>query len=201
MSSVSLEQAITPSRAAVEAITKGSEGKNSTRDIKLPDYIAPPPKNSQERREWELHSSRMEVFHNSFRRHFKRLYKLADGTFEKHGMDVLGFMDDTESFLEHLETHHSIEERYMFPVLVKRMPQFREAHQEEHDAIHEGMHKFETLIAKYRNSPSSYAPDEFRQHLASWGPILFYHLDAEVESISPAMLRRYYTLDEVKPLF
>ncbi|GAA6026807.1 hypothetical protein JCM8097_005875 [Rhodosporidiobolus ruineniae] len=204
MSTLTLEQAITPSRAGVKPSGKGAKGKKGKGkaggEVELPDYIAPPPKTPQERREWDRMSSRMEGFHTYFRSSFKQLYELADGSFERHGMDVAEFMMVADSFLRHLEGHHGIEERYIFPVLAKKMPQFQDDHQEEHDAIHEGMHKFETLIAKYRNEPSSYSPDEFRHHLASWGPILFYHLNAEVESLKPDVLRRYWTLEEVKRL-
>lgn len=48
----------------------------------------------------------------------------------------------------------------------------------------------QALTAKYRENPSSYSPDELRKNLASWGPVLFYHLDAEVESLKPDVLRR-----------
>lgn len=39
-----------------------------------------------------------------------------------------------------LTAHHTIEERYIFPVLAKRMPEFRddEKHIKSHHAIHDG---------------------------------------------------------------
>lgn len=36
--------------------------------------------------------------------------------------------------------------------------------------------------------------------MSSFGPILFYHLDAEVESLKADNLRKYYTLEQVKLL-
>ncbi|BGP14073.1 hypothetical protein JCM10213_002368 [Rhodosporidiobolus nylandii] len=203
-STLSLENAIKPSRAGVKPSAKGGKGKGAKKgkkgDDELPDYISPEPKNAQERREWDRMSSRMEGFHTYFRSAFKQLFELADGSFEQRGLSVRDFCDVAESFLRHLEGHHGIEERYIFPVLAKRMPQFADEHQEEHDTIHEGMHKFETLVAKYRSEPSTYSPQEFRSNLASWGPVLFYHLNAEVESLKPDILRRYWTLEEVKRL-
>lgn len=52
----------------------------------------------------------------------------------------------------------------------------------------------QALIAKYRSDPSTYSPAEFRQNLASWGPTLFYHLNEEVESLKPDVLRRCASL-------
>ncbi|GAA5868993.1 hypothetical protein JCM8547_003244 [Rhodosporidiobolus lusitaniae] len=200
---LTLEQAITPSRDAVKPSLKkkgGKAKKNGDDEVKLPDYVAPPPKNAQEKREWDRMSSRMEGFHGYFRQSFKQLYELADGGFERHGLTVRDFMDVAEGFLHHLEGHHGIEERHIFPILRKRMPAFEDDHQEEHDAIHEGMHKLELLIAKYRSDPTSYSPAEFKGNLGLWGPVLFYHLNAEVESLKPDVLRRYWTLEEVKRL-
>ncbi|BGP54064.1 hypothetical protein JCM8202v2_001636 [Rhodotorula sphaerocarpa] len=134
---------------------------------------------------------------------FKQLFELADGSFEKHGMSVKDFMGVAEDFHHHLGFHHGIEEQqvsHIFPVLAKRMPQFRDDHQEEHDAIHKGMDDLQRLIGKYRSEPSAYAPEEFRGNLSSWGPLLFYHLDAEVETLKPDILRRYWTLEEVRRL-
>ncbi|GAA5835608.1 hypothetical protein JCM9279_004593 [Rhodotorula babjevae] len=203
MSAITLEACITPSRSAVKpfAATKGSKAKRQPKgDPDLPDYVAPEPKTNMERREWDRMSSRMEGFHSYFRLAFKQLFELSDGSFEKRGLSVRDFMGVAEDFHEHLGFHHGIEERHIFPVLAKRMPQFAVEHQEEHNAIHEGMDKLQTLIAKYRADPSSYSPDEFRANLASWGPTLFYHLNEEVESLKPDVLRRYWTLEEVRKL-
>jgi hemerythrin-like domain-containing protein len=34
--------------------------------------------------------------------------------------------------------HHTIEERFLFPILAKRMPQFKDEHIESHKGIHDG---------------------------------------------------------------
>lgn len=52
------------------------------------------------------------------------------------------------------------------------------------------MDLLQRLIGKYRSEPSAYSPEEFRGNLSSWGPLLFYHLDAEVETLKPDILRR-----------
>ncbi|GAA6060978.1 hypothetical protein JCM10212_006560 [Sporobolomyces blumeae] len=213
MSGITLQQAITPSRAAVLSATSSSrstpaKGKKHLKldefdadgNVKLPDYVSPPPKDSREKREWDRMSSRMEGFHSYFRMAFKQLFELSDGSFEKRGLSVREFMSVASDFLHHLTFHHGIEEQHIFPVLAQRMPQFRIEHQEEHDAIHDGMSKLESLISRVTSDPSTYSPKEFQENLASWGPLLFYHLDAEVKTLKSDVLRRYYTLEEVKRL-
>jgi hypothetical protein len=37
-----------------------------------------------------------------------------------------------------LTMHHTIEERFIFPILAERMPQFKAEHLESHRGIHEG---------------------------------------------------------------
>lgn len=91
-------------------------------------------------------------------------------------------------------------------------------HLEEHKAIHEGMSmldmssrsllgprslgsfltrrsltgmdRYSAYLSKCKSSPSSFDAEEFRKILQSWGPILFYHLDAEVKTLHHDNLRR-----------
>jgi hypothetical protein len=62
MSTLTLEQAIKPSRSSVVSTRSGGgkAAKGWKGDIELPDYVAPEPKNATERREWDRMSSRME---------------------------------------------------------------------------------------------------------------------------------------------
>lgn len=118
MATVTLQDCIEPSRAAVKplAATKGAKAKAKRHagDVELPDYVAPEPKTQMERREWDRMSSRMEGFHSYFRLAFKQLFELSDGSFEKRGMSVRDFMSVCEDFHEHLGFHHGIEERCVF---------------------------------------------------------------------------------------
>ncbi|GAA5870446.1 hypothetical protein JCM1840_004725 [Sporobolomyces johnsonii] len=196
---LTLEAAITPSRAGLPP-PKAKKGGKGGDDELLPDFIAPEPKNAGERREWDRMSSRMDGFHSYFRQAFKQLWVLADGSFEKRGLSLQDFMEMASEFVHHLEFHHGLEQAHIFPILAKRMSVFGEEHLEEHDAIHHGMEELESIIKRVRSNPSSYSPTELRTNLAAWGPILFYHLDAEVASLKPDVLRRYYTLEEVKRL-
>ncbi|GAA5903940.1 hemerythrin domain-containing protein [Sporobolomyces salmoneus] len=212
MSTITLSECITPSRSSIISnpfgqTKKGGKSKvtsKSERDeeglIVLPDYVSPPPKDSREKREWDRMSTRMQGFHSYFRMAFKQIFELSDGSFQARGLSVPDFMEVVEDFLQHLTFHHGIEEQHIFPILKQRMPHFQLEHQEEHDAIHKGMHDLEELTKKYKKNPTSYSPEELKTNLKSWGPLLFWHLDAEVESLKADVLRRYYTLEEVKRL-
>lgn len=105
--------------------------------------------------------------------------------------EYLAFAEELE---HHLGFHHNIEEQHIFPILAKRMPEFAKngsaEHLEEHKAIHDGMDRYVALINSFKSSPSSYDPEAMRANLASWGPVLFYHLDAEVKTLHHDNLRR-----------
>src|ERR1700720_740167 len=99
-----------------------------------------------------------------------------------------------------LTTHHMIEERFLFPVLAKRMPQFKAEHLEAHQGIHEGeyailsltlssgplfshllgLNRLKALLSKYESNSSSYSPAEMKACMDSWREVLFKHLDQEV---------------------
>lgn len=56
------------------------------------------------------------------------------------------------------------------------------------------MDRYSAYLAKCKSSPSSFDAEEFRKILQSWGPILFYHLDAEVKTLHHDNLRRCESL-------
>lgn len=62
------------------------------------------------------------------------------------------------------------------------MPEFQDEHVEEHKKIHEGMHRYEMYIKGVRAEPSTYSPAKFREVMASWSNVLFYHLDGKFTS-------------------
>ncbi|KAL8279226.1 hypothetical protein RQP46_008263 [Phenoliferia psychrophenolica] len=188
----SYAKANAPSRAAVTSTgKKGKKGGNKG-DVEKPDYISPEPKNAAERRDWDRMSTRMEGFHSYFRQSFQQMWEMADKVGE-NGVSLREYLAFCEDFRNHLDGHHGIEERHIFPVLAKRLPEFGEDHPKEHEKIHEGIDRFNEYIRKCKAQASVYSPDDFKKVLASFGPILMYHLDAEVETLKSENLRRYYT--------
>jgi hypothetical protein len=63
-----------------------------------------------------------------------------------------------------------------------------------------GLHRYAAYLRKCTQDKAAYQPDELKRIMGSFGPVLFYHLDAEVESLRADNLRRYYTLEEVNRL-
>ncbi|KAM0789320.1 hypothetical protein ACM66B_000157 [Microbotryomycetes sp. NB124-2] len=169
-------------------------------NVGKPNFVAPAPKNASERREWDRMSTRMQGFHNYFRQQFQFAIESADKVGSNEDFDVDYYLWQVKDLLRHLEMHHNIEETYIFPILAKKMPEFGATHPEEHKQIHAGMNRTEAYVKKVEKSPSTFSASEMKEVLASWGPVLFQHLDAEVASLKCDNLRRYWTLDEVRRL-
>ncbi|KAI5480221.1 hypothetical protein MNV49_001549 [Pseudohyphozyma bogoriensis] len=185
-----------PCRDSIKVAPKVREAR-ARREV--PEFVSPPPKNAAERREWDRMSSRMEGFHSYFRATFEQVYKAADKVPDV--VPLREFLNYAEELEHHLQGHHGIaEERYIFPVLRKKLPEFGEEHVEEHKAIHDGLDRYVAFITKCKSNPKDYSAGKLREIMASFGPVLFHHLDAEVETLKADNLRRYYTLAEVRLL-
>ncbi|THH02714.1 hypothetical protein EW145_g6713 [Phellinidium pouzarii] len=129
----------------------------------------------------------------------ERVYKLADGSFTNYRMSLQMFLREADSLknpsssLTDLEAHHSIEERFIFPVLANKMPSFAEddQHRKSHEAIHEGLNKLGALTREFRETPTSYSPERM------CGEVLMRHLDEEVADLSGDNMKKFWTLEEV----
>jgi len=151
-------------------------------------------------------SEKMSAFHDYFKEEFNTLYELADGSFNRQGLSLLRYLDTAKALNHHLTMHHTIEERYLFPILGKSMPQFATrndgdaTHISSHQAIHKGLVQLDKLVEKWKNAPSSYSPTEMRACLDSFRDILFEHLDEEVADLRGENLKKYLTLEELESL-
>jgi len=161
----------------------------------------------REEREWNHLAEGMEQFHNHFRYEFNRVYTLADGGFHKEGMSLARFLREAQQLSHHLDMHHRIEETYIFPVLAKKMPQFKAGaresgeHLKSHKAIHEGLEKYDAFIKKALAETSAYNAVELRQILDSFREVLFRHLDEEVRDIgADSMKKAGWTLEELRQI-
>ncbi|KAL4734810.1 hypothetical protein BDV11DRAFT_174401 [Aspergillus similis] len=114
------------------------------------------------------------------------------------------------SFCSGLSSHHSIEERYIFPLLAGRMPEFAAGGvlTEQHEVIHDGLIR---LGAYLRGCERYLDGDE-----DGWGldrgvlrgllegedgkfeSVLWEHLDQEVEFLRPESLRRVWGVEDVR---
>ncbi|KAJ7084433.1 hypothetical protein B0H15DRAFT_923722 [Mycena belliarum] len=151
----------------------------------------------------------MASFHNWFKQecpcyYTHRMSRLADGSFTKRGLNLGLYLEMSKRLNSHLTMHHTIEERHIFPILAKRMPQFstetEAGHIDSHKGIHEGMEQLGALVVKFKMEPSSYSPAEMRACLDGFRDVLFRHLDEEVEDLRGENMKKYWTLEELESI-
>nr|XP_031860142.1 uncharacterized protein CI109_004507 [Kwoniella shandongensis]KAA5527214.1 hypothetical protein CI109_004507 [Kwoniella shandongensis] len=160
---------------------------------------------SKDFREWNRLADHMDMFHNHFRYEFNRVYTLADGGFHKEGMTLPRFLREAQQLSQHLDMHHRIEETYIFPVLAKKMPQFKQGgresgeHLKKHKKIHDGIDKYDKYLKEGLANPSKYDAAELRAILDGFREVLFSHLDEEVKDLgAESMKAAGWTLDEIR---
>lgn len=144
----------------------------------------------------------------------------ADGGFHKQGMSLNRFLRQAQELASHLDMHHRIEEAHIFPVLAKKMPQFKAGareggeHLESHRKIHAGefyilvcvrtltgtgLDKYEAYLEKCLADSSKYSASELREILDSFREVLFRHLDEEVHDLGAESMRAAgWTLAEIR---
>ncbi|KAF8806380.1 hypothetical protein BYT27DRAFT_7190929 [Phlegmacium glaucopus] len=159
---------------------------------------------AREERSWNKLSEKMSSFHEWFKQEFNTLYELSDGSFNSRGMSLHRYLDSARTMNHHLTMHHTIEERHLFPILAKTMPQFSQndngdgAHIQSHRSIHDGLSNLEKVVEKWTEEPSTYSPTEMRACLDTFREVLFHHLDEEVADLRGENLMKYMTLADLE---
>lgn len=163
------------------------------------------------------------IQHDHFRRSWDLLYTAATTGKRPGGMTLKQFLDEGTSphtpsnhlipllltpisglsLVKYLETHHGIEETYLFPLLARKMPQFRATGGQaellrQHKQIHKGMDVFEEYVKKCRNRETELEMSMLKEKMDSWGGVLLKHLDQEVETLGAENMRTYWTVEEMK---
>ncbi|KAI1423571.1 hypothetical protein F5Y12DRAFT_756794 [Xylaria sp. FL1777] len=118
MSSASTS-ATSASASASAAAAPSAKPSSSHSEPKLP------PLSAYEFKEYNRLAEHMDAFHNHFRSSWNLLYTSASSGRRAQGLSIRAFVNTGLEFISHLELHHSIEERYIFPELARRMPEFR----------------------------------------------------------------------------
>ncbi|KAI0512745.1 hypothetical protein F5B22DRAFT_613996 [Xylaria bambusicola] len=191
--------------------------KGETEEPKLP------PLSAHEFREYNRMAEHMDIFHNHFRSTWNMLYTSASSGRRAQGMSMRSFIHAGLEFTQHLEMHHSIEERYVFPELARRMPEFRTGkernldHQgggeedegkrkkaaellQQHVDIHKGMDGLADYLRRCLSGETELQMSVLKTQLDSWGTVLFTHLDQEVRTLGAENMRKYWTLDEIRKM-
>lgn len=97
--------------------------------------------------------------------------------------------------------HHGIEEARVFPLLARRMPEFRPGRAgpmvAQHRLIHAGLESFEAYLRAVRAGEQDLDWAELKARMESWGGVLWEHLDEEVKSLGAENMRKYWSKQEM----
>jgi hemerythrin-like domain-containing protein len=118
-------------------------------------------------------------------------------------MSLKQFIDEGLMFVQYLTAHHNIEETYLYPLLARKMPEFRSGKTEllqQHRQIHAGMDQFEEYLNKCRSKEVELELSVLKEKMDSWGEILWTHLDEEVRTLGAENMRKYWTVEEIKAM-
>ncbi|CUA66668.1 hypothetical protein RSOLAG22IIIB_00109 [Rhizoctonia solani] len=156
---------------------------------------------TSENRRWNRLADRMAYFHEALAAKFDSIYAFSDGSFAKI-MPLPAYLRMIMDFHDHLDTHHNIEETYVFPVLAQKMSSFasNERHKNSHKVIHAGLDKLRDLVTGWKEEPTTFSPATLRSCLDEFKTPLFKHLEEEVRDLSAENLKKYYTLEEIDRL-
>lgn len=124
-------------------------------------------------------------------------------------MSLKQFLDEGLRLVRYLEAHHSIEESHLYPLLARKMPQFKQGKKEkgkkedcellrQHELIHEGMDEFEEYIRRCKRGEVEFEMGVMKEKMEGWERVLMKHLDDEVAELGAEKMRRYWSLDEVR---
>jgi hemerythrin-like domain-containing protein len=116
-------------------------------------------------------------------------------------MSLKSFLSTGISFIHHLETHHSVEEAHIFPLLARKMPEFKAGKNaaellRQHKQIHEGMEKLEEYLESVRSGERELELSVMKERMevGGWGEVLWTHLDQEVKTLGAENMRKYCEL-------
>ncbi|KAK9857535.1 hypothetical protein MYU51_021071 [Penicillium brevicompactum] len=161
----------------------------------------PLPLSASDFRIYNRMSEQMEAFHSHFRLTWNQLWEACEskkkGALSARQMIMMGLQ-----FCSQLDFHHSIEEQHIFPVLAKKMPEFRKELEllSQHRQIHAGLEKLEHYLEKCRSGEEDMRRDEVKRLMDGFGKVLWTHLDQEVKTLEAANMRKFWSLDEMRRL-
>lgn len=134
---------------------------------------------------------------------WNQLLDACDGSEKKAGglsarqMIMMGLQ-----FCAQLDFHHSIEEQHIFPILAKKMPEFRKELDllRQHKQIHAGLEKLEAYLENCRSGEEDMRREEVHRLMKCFGEVLWKHLDEEVQTLRAENMRKYWSLEEMRRL-
>ncbi|OBT75016.1 hypothetical protein VF21_06326 [Pseudogymnoascus sp. 05NY08] len=148
----------------------------------------------------------MEYFHNNFRSTWNLLYGACESNSRPKNMSIKQFLTTGLQFCGHLTTHHSIEEMHIFPILAKKMPEFKNGPKykgaaellRQHKEIHDGLDVFKAYLQQCQTGEADFDLRVLKTKMDSWGTVLWTHLDQEVKTLGAENMRKYWSVAEMR---
>jgi hemerythrin-like domain-containing protein len=128
------------------------------------------------------------------------MYQACTANKRPANMSIRQFISTGLQFCQHLETHHSIEEYHIFPVLARKMPAFEKELQllTQHKQIHAGLEKLEEYLEQCRGGEKELRLQEMKALMDTFGTVLWAHLEDEVKQLEAENMRKFWTLEEMR---
>ncbi|KAI2609198.1 hypothetical protein GGR54DRAFT_618819 [Hypoxylon sp. NC1633] len=157
--------------ATATAKEQGGEKQQKAEEPKLP------PLKGADFRAYNRLAEHMDLFHEHFRSAWNTLWAAAcAGNSAARGKRGGGrsVISEGLAFVSQLEVHHSIEETYVFPVLARRMPEFRADGKggknaaellRQHREIHHGMEGFQKYLRACRDGEQDLDIDKLKAQI------------------------------------
>ncbi|KAK9774322.1 hypothetical protein SCAR479_08927 [Seiridium cardinale] len=164
-----------------------------------------PPLSPSEFRQYNRMADHMEMFHAHFRSTWNMLWGACTSGRRPAGMSLKSFINEGLQFLRHLTVHHDIEETHVFPVLARKMPEFKAGKGNgaaelirQHREIHKGMDGMEEYLRDVQAGREEFDLVRLKERMESWGEVLWKHLDQEVKTLGAENMRKYWTAEEIR---
>ncbi|KAI0880756.1 uncharacterized protein GGS22DRAFT_174145 [Annulohypoxylon maeteangense] len=168
-----------------------------------------PPLKGAEFRAYNRLAEHMDVFHAHFRTSWNTLWAAAcsSGGKGKGSRAGRGVVNDGLAFISQLEMHHNIEETYIFPILARRMPEFRTDGKggkgaaellRQHEEIHVGMEGMRKYLRGCRDGERELDMGVLKEQMQGWGAVLWKHLEQEVQTLGAENMRQYWSVEEIR---
>ncbi|KAK4200517.1 hypothetical protein QBC40DRAFT_279810 [Triangularia verruculosa] len=163
-----------------------------------------PPLSPTEFKIYNRLAEQMQYFHNHFVGMWTTLYTACVNSRRPANMSLKQFLDEGLRLVRYLESHHTIEETHLYPILARKMPQFRAGKSNkllrQHELIHEGMDQLQEYILKCKSREVDLELSVLKEKMDTWGEVLMKHLDDEVKELEAETMRKYWTLDEMRAI-
>lgn len=197
--SVDTSPAAPSSSSSSEATTTATPPKAEAEEKKLP-ALSP-----AEFRQYNRLAEHMNYFHEHFRQTWNTLWGAATTGKRPAGISIRSFIAQGLQFISQLEMHHGIEEQHIFPILARKMPEFKQGKGNgaaellrQHKEIHKGMELLQGYLEDCQTGEKDLDMATLKTKMESWGEVLWKHLDQEVETLGAENMRKYWTIEEIR---